>query len=195
MAWKSFGDGQPQSSIPIPFTDTRFAHLRATSCIPPEEKESIRQVLLQRFDIPERQVRAIPLSLVDTFSINSMVQVALQTAQLIAKIARFDFPSQWPTLLPVLFDAVSKSPSLTTLYTLHAVIKSLVSISLPQAKQQFAAMAKQMFHYLMPFMLNALEAKQYTLALMSGKALRRLVVFGGDVSLISVCPFSCGFDA
>ena len=113
-------------------------------------------------------------------------QLALQTAQLIAKIARFDFPSQWPDLLPVLFDTVAKTPSHASLYTLHAVIKSLVSISLPNAKAQFAAMAPQIYHFLLPCFLNALGAKEYDLALLAGKALRRLVVFGGDPSLISV---------
>ena len=69
------------------------------------------------------------------------LQIAAQTAVLIAKIARLDCPRQWPELLPTLIDAVTTSDDellqQRILLTFYRVIKCLSSRRLAHDRKIF----------------------------------------------------------
>lgn len=57
-------------------------------------------------------------------------QIAVQLAVLVAKIARFDYPKEWPELFPTLIQGIENSDSLVqhrSLLTMHHVVKAISS--------------------------------------------------------------------
>ncbi|EDW10618.1 importin-11 [Drosophila mojavensis] len=98
----------------------------------PEQKQQIREILLQHYDAED-----VP-------------QVALQVAVLLSKIARMDC---WPELMPTLMkqlQACSESPvqQQRTLLVLHYVIKALASRRLMAEKRAFEELSAQIFSYM-----------------------------------------------
>ncbi|ALC41173.1 Ranbp11 [Drosophila busckii] len=102
----------------------------------PEQKQQIRNLLLQHYDSED-----VP-------------QVALQIAVLLSKIARID---SWPELLPTLMKQLQTcvdngdsavSQQQRTLVMLHYVIKSLASRRMMAEKRAFEELTSQIFSYL-----------------------------------------------
>ncbi|KYQ60336.1 Importin-11 [Trachymyrmex zeteki] len=89
----------------------RYWRKNAPNAIEDNEKEFLRQHLLRNFDEP-------------------MSPLAIQLAVLIAKIARFDCPREWGTLVPTLLEVIRQENSLAqrqAVLTLHHVVKALAS--------------------------------------------------------------------
>lgn len=75
------------------------------------EKASLRSALMTSFREP------VP-------------QIAVQIATLIARIARFDWPKEWPEIIPTLLDAVqhtTQTEQHRSLLVLQHVVKELAS--------------------------------------------------------------------
>lgn len=81
------------------------------SAISEAEKQTLRQGLISNFSEP----------------IN---QIATQLAVLVSKVARIDWPKEWPELFPTLMQAIESSNSIVqhrSLLTLHHVVKAISS--------------------------------------------------------------------
>ncbi|KAF9434480.1 Importin-11 [Entomortierella beljakovae] len=109
----------------------------AKNAISNEEKAAIRSRLLTALDEEQK-----PL--------------AVQNAVLISKIARFDFPMEWPDLLSTLLDIIRTSTAnesdprarliqQRSLHTLHLVVKGLISKTLASGRKQFQEAAPELF--------------------------------------------------
>ncbi|KAF9933041.1 hypothetical protein FBU30_006717 [Linnemannia zychae] len=155
----------------------------AKNAISPEEKVAIRSRLLTALDEEQK-----PL--------------ATQNAVLISKIARFDFPMEWPDLLSTLLDIVRTSTAnesdprarlvqQRSLYTLHLVVKGLISKTLAAGRKQFQQAAPELFTNIvniyiryvdMLFASNTTNIESLSGCLetshMALKCLRRVVVHG-----------------
>lgn len=76
-----------------------------------EERQGLKEALTMNFHEPVNQI-------------------AVHIAVLISKIARWDCPKEWPTLLPTLLQAIGSSEMLIqhrSLLTLHHVVKVMSS--------------------------------------------------------------------
>ncbi|KAF9204782.1 hypothetical protein BGZ49_004879 [Haplosporangium sp. Z 27] len=115
----------------------KFWRKTAKNAIVPEEKAAIRSRLLSALDEEQK-----PL--------------AIQNAVLISKIARFDFPLEWPDLLSTLLDIVRSSIAnesdprarliqQRSLYSLHLVVKALISKTVAASRKQFQLAAPELF--------------------------------------------------
>jgi hypothetical protein len=83
-------------------------------------------------------------------------RAALQVALAVAKIARQDYPANWPTLLDELISPITKDGTSDILVrrvwlTLHHVIKQLATKRLPPDKRNFQTMSST----LLPFVWNS----------------------------------------
>ncbi|XP_039269219.2 importin-11-like [Styela clava] len=76
-------------------------------------------------------------------------QIAVQSAVVIAKIARFDYPGEWNDLIPILMLGISSSKNLLhqsrCILTLKHVLKMISSKRLPHAKKVFHDLCKSIF--------------------------------------------------
>ena len=74
------------------------------------------------------------------------IQLALQLAVVIGKIARFDCPKQWPELLPVLIDAITtindELRQQRILLSFYHVIKCLSTKSLAHDRKVFEEVSR-----------------------------------------------------
>ncbi|KAF9360714.1 hypothetical protein BGX34_007599 [Mortierella sp. NVP85] len=109
----------------------------AKNAIAAEEKAAIRSRLLTALDEEQK-----PL--------------ATQNAVLISKIARIDFPLEWPDLLNSMLDIVRSSTAnesdprarlvqQRSLYALHLIVKGLISKTLAAGRKQFQQVAPDLF--------------------------------------------------
>ncbi|KAF9570878.1 hypothetical protein EC968_001317 [Mortierella alpina] len=155
----------------------------AKNAIAPEEKAAIRSRLLTALDEEQK-----PL--------------ATQNAVLIAKIARIDFPLEWPDLLTTLLDIVRTSTAnesdprarlvqQRSLYTLHLVVKGLISKTLAGGRKQFQMVAPDLFSNVVNIYVRYIDllfaSNTTNIESLSGcletshmalKCLRRIVVHG-----------------
>lgn len=155
----------------------------AKNAISPEEKAAIRSRLLTALDEEQK-----PL--------------ATQNAVLISKIARFDFPMEWPDLLSTLLEIVRSSTASESdprarlvqqrsLYTLHLIVKGLISKTLASGRKQFQQAAPELFTNVVNIYVRYVDALFATnttnIESLSGcletshmalKCLRRVVVHG-----------------
>lgn len=77
-------------------------------------------------------------------------QVAVQLALLISKIARFDYPKEWPELFPSLIQKIQSADALTTqrvYMVLSQVLKELSTKRLAVDQRNFAEITSQLFDY------------------------------------------------
>eukprot|EP00850_Spirogloea_muscicola_P009002 SM000049S16773 [mRNA] locus=s49:579453:591318:+ [translate_table: standard] len=77
-------------------------------------------------------------------------QVAVQLALLISKIARFDYPREWPSLFPALVQKVQLEDVLLTqraYLVLNHVLKELSTKRLAADQRNFAEITAQLFEY------------------------------------------------
>ncbi|KAH8233243.1 hypothetical protein KR026_005864 [Drosophila bipectinata] len=153
--------------------------------LPAEQKQQIRDVLIQHYDAEE-----VP-------------QVALQVAVLLGRLARTDYPRFWPDLLPTLIKQLQTCRTEADsgaecalqqriLVVLHYVLKALASRRLMAEQRAFEEVGSQIFSYLawdiwspltarfLQFVRKeesvALSALQRSYVVM--RSLRKLVVYG-----------------
>ncbi|XP_012055952.1 PREDICTED: importin-11 [Atta cephalotes] len=111
----------------------RYWRKNAPNAIEDNEKEFLRQHLLRNFDEP-------------------MSPLAIQLAVLIAKIARFDCPREWGTLVPTLLEVIRQENSLAqrqAVLTLHHVVKALASRRLADGQRLFRELTATMFNFIL----------------------------------------------
>jgi hypothetical protein len=114
---------------------------------------------------------------------------------IISRIARYDFPTEWPlldTLIPMVENSFKMNASTETitlrfnsLYTLHLVMKTIVTKSLPAAKHIAQSITPTVFGFVSGILFSHLESyeqvqneESLNLARIALKCLRRLVVHG-----------------
>ncbi|KAI9015058.1 armadillo-type protein [Gaertneriomyces semiglobifer] len=122
--------------------DKFWRRARSTGKITTEEKAKIRQKLLSVLDEDNEKI-------------------AQQTSVIIAKIARTDYPNEWPSLLHELIEAIrtTYTTNATTLSARHAqvqfralttlylVVKALCSSRLPAGKKMFQQVSPELLQY------------------------------------------------
>ena len=118
-------------------------------------------------------------------------------ALIVAKIARYDYPTYWPQLIDQLLDVVRSSFAtgvlvfqIHCLYTLHLVIKTLASKTLPSSRVEFINVAPKVFEFLIRIFDEFLKSffstagneeeasRNLEIVLMCLKSCRRLLVYG-----------------
>ncbi|XP_029049109.1 importin-11 isoform X2 [Osmia bicornis bicornis] len=111
----------------------RYWRKNAPNAIAEDEKEFLRQRLIENFEEPVNQL-------------------AVQLAALIAKIARFDCPREWGTLIPRLLDVIRGQNPLAqhrALLTLHHVVKTLASKCLLGDRRLFQELTVNVFNFIL----------------------------------------------
>ncbi|CAK9800995.1 IPO11, partial [Anthophora plagiata] len=111
----------------------RYWRKNAPNAIADDEKEFLRQRLIVNFDEPVNQL-------------------AVQLAALIAKIARYDCPREWRSLIPTLLDVIRGQNPLAqhrALLILHHVVKSLASKRLAADRQLFQELTINVFSFIL----------------------------------------------
>ncbi|KAG0002348.1 hypothetical protein BGZ65_002719 [Modicella reniformis] len=155
----------------------------AKNAIASEEKDIIRSRLLTALDEEQK-----PL--------------ATQNAVLISRIARIDFPLEWPDLLNTILEIVRSSTAnesdprarlvqQRSLYTLHLIVKGLISKTLAAGRKQFQQAAPELFTNVVNIYLRYVDqlfaSNSANIESLSGcletsrmalKCLRRVVVHG-----------------
>lgn len=79
----------------------------------------------------------------------AFLQLALQLAVLVSKVARFDCPTEWPELVPTLLQVVRNPddlPQQRSLLVLHHVTKSLASKRLAGDRRVFQEVSSKLCH-------------------------------------------------
>nr|XP_023029960.1 importin-11 [Leptinotarsa decemlineata] len=155
----------------------KYWRRNAPNAISEEEKHNIRQGLLTNFTEP-------------------ISQIAVQKAVLISKIARLDYPKEWPDLFPTLLAAVGNPDSLIqhrSLLTLHHVVKAISSKRLAADRRLFHELTLSIYTFILNMWNNYTEAfvrdilqnastQDITLnlekSLLTLRILRKLTVFG-----------------
>lgn len=155
----------------------RYWRKNAPNAIEDNEKEFLRQHLLRNFDEP-------------------MSPLSIQLAVLIAKIARYDCPREWGTLVPTLLEVIRQENPLAqrqAVLTLHRVVKALSSRRLADGQRLFRELTATMFNFILnlwntyteSFLIMAsngadVSQTQETLekALLLLRILRQLIVHG-----------------
>lgn len=146
-----------------------------------EEKQVLRPMILQFFGSHESKVLNNSHSLI------------------VAKIARYDYPTFWPQLIDQLMDVIKSSFSggvlafqTHSLYTLHLVVKTLASKTLSTSRTHFMTIAPSIFEFLIRIFneffssfFSAIAARNddgasrdLEIALLVLKSCRRLLVYG-----------------
>ncbi|XP_061379471.1 importin-11 [Danaus plexippus] len=157
----------------------RYWRRNAPNAITDEEKQKLRQGLLTSPILSE-----------------PIAQIATQQAVLISKIARFDCPTNWPTLLPDLTSAMKAPQSLLqhrSLLIFHHVVKALASKRLIEDKRTFQELTNSVYAFILNlwhentecFLRHIQEGASTELitehlekALLCLRILRKLTVFG-----------------
>ncbi|XP_011502354.1 PREDICTED: importin-11 isoform X2 [Ceratosolen solmsi marchali] len=128
----------------------RYWRKHAPGEIALDEKEFLRQALIAKFDEPVNQL-------------------AIQVAVLIAKIARFDCPKEWNSLVPTLLEVIRGNNSLAqhrALLTFHHVIKALASKRLIADRRIFQELTLNIFNFILDIWNNYTES--FILLILSG---------------------------
>ncbi|XP_076181543.1 importin beta11 isoform X2 [Ptiloglossa arizonensis] len=157
----------------------RYWRKNAPNAIADDEKEFLRQRLIANFEEPVNQL-------------------AVQLAALIAKIARYDCPKEWGTLIPTLLDVIRGQNPLAqhrALLTLHHVVKSLASKCFAADRRLFQELTINLFNFILnlwntyteSFLImatNGADTNQIQepleKALLLLRILRKLIVHGFD---------------
>jgi hypothetical protein len=120
-------------------------------------------------------------------------QLHTQVSVLVARIARFDFPQDWPNILAEIFSLISGSGEgnyvvwSRYLFGMNQVCKSLVSKTLPLCRKHFSTVAPALFESLFPLFCHCVDiyvsnrdATSEQSLLCCLKVLYRLVIFGSS---------------
>ncbi|CAH1959457.1 unnamed protein product [Acanthoscelides obtectus] len=111
----------------------RYWRKNAPNAISEQEKSTIRQGLLLTFEEP----------------IN---QIAVQRAVLISKVARMDWPREWPNVFPTLLQGIESSNGMVqhrSLLTLHHVVKAVASKRLAGDKRLFQEFTSNIYTFIL----------------------------------------------
>lgn len=112
----------------------KYWRKNAPNAMAEEERQGLKEALTMNFHEPVNQI-------------------AVHIAVLISKIARWDCPKEWPTLLPTLLQAIGSSEMLIqhrSLLTLHHVVKVMSSKRLLGDRHAFLEFTAAVY----PFILN-----------------------------------------
>ncbi|CAH0718140.1 unnamed protein product, partial [Brenthis ino] len=157
----------------------RYWRRNAPNAITDEEKQKLRLGLLTTTILSE-----------------PIAQIATQQAVLIAKIARFDCPTNWPSLVPDLISALKAPQPLVqhrSLLIFHHVIKALASKRLLEDRRTFQELTISVYSFILNlwhentevFLRHIQEGAATELitehlekALLCLRILRKLTVFG-----------------
>ncbi|RUP42843.1 armadillo-type protein [Jimgerdemannia flammicorona] len=166
----------------------RYWRRGAKNAIVPEEKALIRRRLLTPFD-EERK------------------ELSVTNAVLTSKIARLDFPQEWPDLLQSLLTVIqtttasadsnahSRLVQVRALYTLHMVVKALCSQRLAPSRRHLEQVSPELFRQIATIYVGhvdrflaglqnssdlALVLSQMEVSVVCLKCIRRLMVHGFD---------------
>lgn len=123
----------------------RYWRKNVNGAISESEKQAIREKLLSALDEPTNHL-------------------ASQEAVLIGKIARFDCPMEWPSLIPFLQNAIrdgQPSQQARGLLILYRVAKSLVSKRLVGGRKLFKQMASEVFEFIYEKWISVLDPALY----------------------------------
>jgi hypothetical protein len=137
----------------------------APNAINGEEKQLIRRILIECIEEPEKRIIS-------------------QLATLIAKIARFDCPSQWPELLTILTEKVrSDSPLIQrcSLLILKEVIKAFSSWRISEHRVLFFEITNSLFAYILQVWLSHLTSVS------SSISQGAIAVATNSLSLVCIC--------
>lgn len=163
----------------------RYWRKNAPGGIADDEKEFLRQHLIRNFEEPVNQL-------------------AVQFAAIVAKIARYDYPKEWGSLVPTILDVIRGQNPLAqhrALLTLHHVIKTLASKRLLADMRFFQEFASNVFNFILNLwntytesflMMASIEADTNQIqevlekALLLLRMLRNLIVYGDN--RLSTCP-------
>ncbi|EXX76769.1 Kap120p [Rhizophagus irregularis DAOM 197198w] len=160
----------------------------AKSTINPEEKAKIRSQLLSFMD-------------------ESHNQLATQSAVLVSKIARIDFPNEWPDLLQNLLSIIHSTMNVNSailiqkraILTLHLVVKALCSKTFGPDRKMFEQIAPELlrnvasiyvehtnrFFNMISTSNDIVNATDLETSLIALKSIRRLIVHGfQDISKV-----------
>ncbi|XP_063215721.1 importin-11-like isoform X2 [Bacillus rossius redtenbacheri] len=153
----------------------RFWRKAAPNAISEAEKIPLRQGLASCFTEPVNQI-------------------ATQIAVLISKIARVEWPRDWPELIPVILEAVKSNNPLVqhrAILTLHHVVKTLSSKRLVGDRKLFQELTAGVFEFVLSVWSSHLQAflsqmseetptmaESLEKALLTLRILRKLVVYG-----------------
>lgn len=111
-------------------------------------------------EISQDEKELIRRGLIVSF-IEPVNQLAIQKAVLIAKIARFDCPKEWISLLPTLLEVIQGNDSLAqhrALLTFHQVVKTLASKRLAPDRNLFIELTSNVFNFILNFWNSNTEA-------------------------------------
>ncbi|KAG1293137.1 hypothetical protein G6F66_006356 [Rhizopus arrhizus] len=126
----------------------RFWRRTAKNPIDPEEKKLIRQRLLQFMDEPNKKVCDMQ-SLDTKLPIDICKKLTAQNAVIISRIARLDYPQEWPDLLSILIQTIVNANNVLVhdraLETLYEVLAELSTRLLSAGRKQFASIAPNLF--------------------------------------------------
>ncbi|GBC10855.1 hypothetical protein RclHR1_09960006 [Rhizophagus clarus] len=160
----------------------------AKNTINPEEKAKIRSQLLSFMD-------------------ESHNQLATQSAVLVSKIARIDFPNEWPDLLQNLLSIIHSTMNVNqailiqkrAILTLHLVVKALCSKTFGPDRRMFEQVAPELlrnvasiyvehtnrFFNMISTSTDVVNATDLETSLIALKSIRRLIVHGfQDISKV-----------
>ncbi|KAI8368385.1 armadillo-type protein [Choanephora cucurbitarum] len=135
----------------------RFWRRTAKNPISPEEKTAIRQRLLQFLDEPSKKVGSFKdtITFIADLFFFLLLKLTAQNAVIIARIARLDYPRDWPDLLSTLVQSIqtlqvnnedyARLVHHRTLQVLGEVLSELSTRLLSAGRKQFAEIAPDVF--------------------------------------------------
>ncbi|KAF5289639.1 hypothetical protein FQA39_LY14997 [Lamprigera yunnana] len=155
----------------------KYWRKNAANGITDSEKTTLRQSLLDNFREPVNQI-------------------ALQLAVLVSKVARYDYPKDWPQLFPTLIQGIENPDALIqhrALLTLHHVVKAISSKRLAGDRKLFQEFTANIYTFILYLWNNYTEAfirdiaqnassdiitVNLEKALLTLRILRKLTIFG-----------------
>ncbi|KAI8646038.1 armadillo-type protein [Parasitella parasitica] len=166
----------------------RFWRRTAKNPILPEEKKAIRERLLQFMDEPSKKVTILS-QLIDLY------QLTTQNAVIVSRIARLDYPRDWPDLLTTLVrlmeSASAQNPNETHLIhsrileTLSEVLSELSTRLLSSGRQQFAQISPTIFQAVAQVYVVYVDRTITNLQQINGNV--NLEVLLEELNIVSTC--------
>ncbi|ORZ34508.1 armadillo-type protein [Catenaria anguillulae PL171] len=138
-------------------------------CLAADEKAAIRARALHMVMVSHAEPRAL-----------------VQASVAVSKMARLDYPNEWPSLLDDVLQLMDMNRELRDrgLLVLHHVIKALIGVRVGPTRRQMASIAPRLVHACVATFAECLQQpgdpNLATAALYSVKCLRKLLAFAVD---------------